>query len=63
MFELSVNTNISLFGFYKYIKEISMNILTKISIESKWLKIHINTYETLKDNNKIRKNTHIKVIL
>ena len=36
MFEISINTDISVLEFYKYIKnirEISMSILTKISIQ------------------------------
>ena len=42
MFEISINTNILVFGFYGYIEnigEISMNILTKIPIRKKWFKI------------------------
>ena len=45
-FEISVNTDILILEFYEYIEnigEISVNILTKISIKQKWFKIHENT--------------------
>ena len=42
-FEISINTDILVLRFYGYIKnisKISMNILTKISMEQKLLKNH-----------------------
>ena len=44
-FEISINTNISVFRFYGYIgniREISVDILTKLSIRRKLFKIHGN---------------------
>ena len=43
--KISVNTDISVLGFYEYIGnigEISVNILTKISMRQKLFKIHKN---------------------
>ena len=65
VFEISVNTDISILEFYEYIEnieEISMNILTQISMERKLFKIDGNAWKTPK-NDKISKNTHFKVIL
>ena len=42
MYEILVNTDISVFGFYGNIGEILVNILTKISLKHKWFKIHEN---------------------
>ena len=44
-FEISINTDVSVLRFYRYIGnigKISMDILTKISMEWKLLKIHEN---------------------
>ena len=44
-FEISVNTDISILGFYEYIKnigKISMDVLTKMLIKRKLFKIHEN---------------------
>lgn len=49
--------------YIKYIGKISINILTKISVERKLFKSHRNTWKTLKKNNKISKNILLKIIL
>ena len=59
----SVNTDISTLEknriYLIYRKNISINILTKISMRLKLFKIHKKNF---KKNDKINKNTHIKVI-
>ena len=65
-FEILVNTDISILGFYEYIGnigKISVDILTKILVKQKLFKIHENVWKTLKKNNKISKNTYVKVIV
>ena len=57
-----VNMNISVVEFYGYIEKISMDIFTQISVRQKLFKINENTWKTPK-NDKISKNTHVKVIL
>ena len=60
--EISTNMNISILGFYGYIinfGEIFVDILIKISVRRKLFKI----FEKTPKNDKISKNTYIKVIL
>ena len=57
-----VNMNISVVEFYGYIEKISIDIFTQISVRQKLFKINGNTWKTPK-NDKISKNTHVKVIL
>ena len=40
-----------------------MDILTKILVKQKLFKIHGNVWKTLKKNDKISKNTYVKVIV
>ena len=50
-FEILVNTDISILGFYEYIGnigKISVDILTKILVKQKLFKIHENVWKTLK---------------
>ena len=52
MFEISVNTKISVLGFYRYIRntrEISVNIFTQISVRRKLFKIDGNVWKTPKN--------------
>ena len=61
-FEISANMDISILGFYGYIinfGEIFVDILIKISVRRKLFKI----FEKTPKNDKISKNTYIKVIL
>ena len=56
--KISVNTDISVLGFYEYIGnigEISVDILTKISMRRKLFKIHKNAWKNSKKNDKISK--------
>ena len=61
-FEISVNTNILVFGFYKYIKNIGgyfdKNIGKTKIIQNSW-----NCLENIQKNDKISNYTHVKVIL
>ena len=57
-----VNMNISVVEFYGYIEKISIDIFTQISVRQKLFKINGNAWKTPK-NDKISKNTRIKVIL
>ena len=64
--EISINMDISILGFYRYIKnisKISMGVLIKMSIKQKLFKIHGNVWKKLPKNDKIRRNTYIKVIV
>ena len=50
-FEILVNMNISILGFYGYIEnigKISVDILAKILVKQKLFKIHGNVWKTLK---------------
>ena len=60
MMTISVITNISVFRFYGYIKnieKISVDIFSQISVERKWFKIYRNAWKTPK-NDKISKNSY-----
>ena len=57
--EISVNTDISVLGFYRYIGEISVDNFTQISVIQKLSKIDRNAYKNPK-NDKINNNIHVK---